>query len=239
MKQAYKGILFIIALLGSGCLFAQTERPPNILFIVADDLGYGDLQCYGNPVLETPNINQLAADGMLFTQYYSPSPLCAPARAALLTGRYNHRTGAVDVSSNRGIDRIALSEKTLGDYFQTLGYHTALIGKWHNGLYDPRYLPNKRGFDYFYGFLNGIQDYYQWNLNRNGINEKSDGRYLTDVLTDDALSYLKTHQEETVLFGVSVPHPAQPISGTRSDGTKVSAKNLMGNTAKQWPRSTL
>ena len=211
MKQAYRYITFVMALLYCGCLFAQTEQPPNILFIIADDLGYGDLQCYGNPVIETPNINRLAADGTMFTQYYSPSPLCAPARAAMLTGRYNHRTGAVDVSSNRGIDRIALSEKTIGDYFQTLGYHTALIGKWHNGLYDTRYLPNNRGFDYFFGFLNGIQDYYRWNLNRNGINEESDGRYLTDVLTNDALSYLELHQEDPFLLVLSYHAPHSPF----------------------------
>jgi arylsulfatase A-like enzyme len=86
---------------------------PNIIFILADDLGYGDLQCYGILFWKLPNINALAKNGVLFSRYYSPSPLCAPARAAILTGRYNHRTGAVDVSSNRAIDRIALSEHTI------------------------------------------------------------------------------------------------------------------------------
>src|SRR5690554_2335124 len=96
---------------------ATGERPPNILCILADDLGYGDLPCYGNPFVETPVLDELAAQGIRFTNHYAPSPLCAPSRAGLLTGRFNHRTGAIDVSSNRGIDRIALSEITFGDYF--------------------------------------------------------------------------------------------------------------------------
>ena len=86
---------------------------------------------------------------------YAPSALCAPARAGILTGRYNHRTGAVDVSSNRGIDRIAPSEKTFWVYFRHAGYTTALIGRWHNGLYNADVLPPRRGFDLFFGFPNG------------------------------------------------------------------------------------
>ena len=87
-------------------LWLHTDAAYGGYFVLADDLGYGDLQCYGNPYVETPVINELANEGILFTSHYSPSPLCAPARAGYLTGRYNHRTGAIDVSSNRGIDRI-------------------------------------------------------------------------------------------------------------------------------------
>ena len=146
-----------------------SERQPNVLFIIADDLGIGDLQCYGNPYVDTPAINSLANDGVLFTDHYAPSPLCAPSRAGYLTGRFNHRTGAVDVPSNRGLDRIALSEKTFGDYFRSAGYATSLIGKWHNGLYCRDYLPHQRGFDLFFGFPNGGQDYWKWNLLRNDV----------------------------------------------------------------------
>ncbi|MCA9037104.1 MAG: sulfatase-like hydrolase/transferase, partial [Planctomycetaceae bacterium] len=122
------------------------KQAPNILFIIADDLGWGDLRCYGNQVVDTPTLDELAKTGVRFTDHYSPSPLCAPARAGFLTGRFNHRTGAVDVPSNRGLDRLALSEKTFGDYFRHAGYATALIGKWHNGAYSNDYLPHRRGF---------------------------------------------------------------------------------------------
>jgi len=205
------GVLFIGFSL-FGCVHEQENSlRPNVLFIVADDLGYGDLQCYGNPYIETPNINRLASEGVRLTRYYSPSPLCAPARAALLTGLYNHRTGAIDVSSNRGIDRIALSIKTSGDRMKDIGYATAMIGKWHNGLYDERYLPYNRGFDYFYGFLNGIQDYYDWNLNRNGVNVTSDGTYLTDELTSDAITYVEKYKDDPFFLMVNYHAPHSPF----------------------------
>ena len=93
------------------------KQSPNILFILADDMGYGDMAHFCNPYLRTPHLDQLARDGVTLTEHYSISPLCAPARAASLTGRYNHRTGAVDVPSNRGLDRLALSETTIADPF--------------------------------------------------------------------------------------------------------------------------
>ena len=182
---------------------------PNVIFIVADDLGLGDLRCYGNPYVDTPVIDRLARDGVRFTDYYTPSPLCAPARAALLTGRYNHRTGAVDVSSNRGLDRIDLSERTFGDYFRHAGYATALIGKWHSGLYCDEYLPHRRGFDLFYGFPNGAQDYWRWNLMRNGRNEKSDGRYLSDALNDETIAFIEGHRDRP--FAIFLAHHAPHV----------------------------
>ena len=185
---------------------AAEQRTPNVLFILADDLGYGDLPAYGNPYVETPAIDSLAGTGVRLTDHYAPSPLCAPSRAGFLTGRYNHRTGAVDVSSNRGIDRIAPSEKTFGDYFRHAGYATALIGKWHNGLYNADQLPHRRGFDLFYGFPNGAQDYWDWNLMRNGADESSDGRYLPDALNDETIRFIKEHRDEP--FAVFLAHNA-------------------------------
>jgi len=173
---------------------------PNIVFILADDLGYGDLGLFGNEIVRTPHLDALGREGVVLTQHYSASPLCAPARAALLTGRYNHRTGAVDVPSNRGLDRIALSEKTIGDIFGQAGYRTGMVGKWHNGLHDMRFHPNARGFSEFAGFLNGGMDYYQWVLDRNGSPEPSDGRYLTDVFTAEACDFIHRHREEPFLL---------------------------------------
>jgi arylsulfatase A-like enzyme len=186
---------------------AKTERP-NVLFIIADDLGIGDLGCYGNPDVETPTIDSLAKQGARLTDHYAPSPLCAPSRAGFLTGRFNHRTGAIDVPSNRGLDRIALSEKTFGDYFQHAGYETGLIGKWHNGLYCNDYLPHRRGFDLFYGFPNGGQDYWKWNLLRNDVAAPHDGRYLTDALNDEAIKFIRRSAKKEKPFALFLAHHA-------------------------------
>ena len=185
-------------------------RKPNIVFILADDLGYGDLGLFGNEIIRTTHLDALGREGIVLTQHYSASPLCAPARAALLTGRYNHRTGAVDVASNRGLDRIALSEKTIADIFLQEGYATGMVGKWHNGLHDMRYHPNARGFSEFVGFLNGGMNYYQWVVDRNGSAEVSDGRYLTDVFTTEACDFIRRHREGPFLLYLAYNAPHAP-----------------------------
>ena len=169
------------------------SRRPNVVIILADDLGYGDLSCYGNTILATPHIDRLADAGVRCSQHYSGAPICAPARAALLTGRYHHRVGALSVESNRGLDRIALREHTMGDLFAAAGYRTGYVGKWHSGLFDRRYHPNRRGFAEFAGFLNGIMDYWDWYLDYNGAPRRADGRYQTDVFTEEAVQFIRRH----------------------------------------------
>jgi arylsulfatase B len=189
---------------------------PNIIFILADDMGYGDLGLFGNTLVSTPHLDELGRKGTVLTQHYSASPLCAPARAALLTGRYNHRTGAVDVPSNRGLDRISLSERTLGDVFGEAGYATGMVGKWHNGLHDMRFHPNARGFSEFVGFLNGGMDYYRWVLDRNGTAAPADGRYLTDVLTSEAVEFVRRHRKQPFLLYLSYNAPHAPYQAPTS-----------------------
>lgn len=194
----------LVGLCGLSQLWAD-ERP-NVLFILTDDLGIGDLQCYGNPYVDTPALNSLAAAGVRLTDHYAPSPLCAPSRAGYLTGRFNHRTGAVDVPSNRGLDRLALSERTFGDYFRHAGYATALIGKWHNGVYCRDHLPHQRGFDLFFGFPNGGQDYWAWNLLRNDQPVAHDGRYLTDALNDETIRFIRRANSNQQPFAIFLAH---------------------------------
>lgn len=184
---------------------------PNVIVIVADDLGYGDLGCFGNDRVVTPHLDRLADEGVRLLQHYSASPMCAPARASLLTGRYNHRTGAVDVPSNRGLDRLALSERTAADVFAAAGYATGMVGKWHNGAHDMRYHPNARGFREFTGFLNGGMDYWRWVLDRNGSSHPSDGRYLTDVFADEAASFVRRHAGEPFFLYVAFNAPHRPL----------------------------
>lgn len=190
---------------------------PNILFILSDDQGYGDLGCFGNTHIATPHLDALAKGGVRLTQHYAASPLCAPARAGLLTGRYNHRTGALSVESNRGIDRIHLRERTLGDYFHQAGYATGYVGKWHNGLFDRRHHPNSRGFQEFAGFLNGGMDYWDWILDIDGQPRRRDGRYLTDVFTGEACGFIARHAAEPFCLFLAYNAPHQPLQAPEED----------------------
>ncbi len=206
-------VFFAMVFLSGSCVSKPDIEKPNIIFILADDMGIGDLACYDNPYIETPVIDKLARQGIKLTNCYATSSLCSSARGSVFTGRYNHRTGAIDVSSNRGIDRIALSEKTIGDYFKNAGYKTALIGKWQNGAYNNKYLPQNRGFDLFYGFANGHQDLRDWNLMRNGINEKSDGRYLPDVISQESVRFIQENKNNPFFLFISQisPHNAGKV----------------------------
>ncbi len=190
---------------------------PNIILIVADDMGYGDFGCFNFGASKTPVLDQLIGEGLSLTQHYSASPVCAPARASLLTGRYPHRTGAIDTLETRGLDRIALRERTIADLIRHAGYVTGLIGKWHNGAYDHRYHPNRRGFDEFAGFCGGWQPYWNWQLDRNGALSRGDGRYLTDVFTDEAIEFIRRHQHERFFLYLAYNAPHFPFEARDDD----------------------
>ncbi|MBW3600670.1 MAG: sulfatase-like hydrolase/transferase, partial [Planctomycetes bacterium] len=141
-----------------GLVFASAalsaERPPNFVVIFCDDLGYGDLGCFGHPTIRTPNLDRMAAEGMKFTQFYSAAEVCTPSRAALLTGRLPPRNG---MCSNRrrvlfpnSKGGVPADEITLAEALKEKGYATACIGKWHLG-HLPEFLPTQHGFDYYFG----------------------------------------------------------------------------------------
>ena len=190
---------------------------PNIILILADDMGYGDFGLFNDGPARTPTLDALAAESVCFTQHYSGSCVCAPARAALLTGRYPHRTGAIDTLEGRGLDRLALSERTLADALGAAGYATGLVGKWHLGALDPRYHPNARGFDEFAGFRGGWQDYYEWRLDRDGSYSDADGRYLTDVFTDEAVGFIERHAREPFFLHVAYNAPHFPFQAPQEE----------------------
>ncbi|CDF80800.1 arylsulfatase [Formosa agariphila KMM 3901] len=187
----------------------STEVQPNVIIILTDDQAYGDLSFTGNPYVNTPVIDKLAATGAIADQFYV-SPVCAPTRASLLTGRYHQRTGVSGVT--RGRENMNLDEVTFGDVFQSLGYRTGIFGKWHNGAHFP-YHPLGRGFDTFVGFTSGHwTNYYNTTIEKNGKDFKTSG-YLTDVLTDEAISFIKESNTEKKPFLCYIPYqtPHTPL----------------------------
>jgi arylsulfatase A-like enzyme len=192
-------------------------RRPNIVFILVDDMGYGDIGKYSQGATQTPALDQLMSEGLTLTQHYSCSPVCAPARAGLLTGRYPHRTGAIDTLDLRGLDRIALREVTIADVFKSAGYATGLIGKWHSGKGAPDYHPNARGFDEFVGFSGGWSNFYDYKLDYNGKRAKSDGSYMTDVFTEEAIQFIRRHKHDPFFLKVSYNAPHWPLQCPEED----------------------
>ena len=190
---------------------------PNIIFILADDMGYGDLSLFNGRLSRTPVLDGLAGEGLCLTQHYSASPVCNPARAALLTGRYPHRTGSIDTYDHLGCERISLRERTLGDVFKHADYATGLVGKWHNGSIGAAYHPNARGFDEFFGFRGGWQYYFEPRIERNGQRLRPTGTYLTDLLTDEAVDFLTRHQKEPFFLHLAYNAPHFPIEAPAAD----------------------
>ncbi len=194
----------------------MSTTKPNVVLIVADDMGYGDFGIFSEGRVRTPQLDRLVGEGICLQQHYSASPICSPARAGLLTGRYPHRTGAITQYDLFGLDRIALREVTLADTFHHAGYATGLIGKWHNGSLDRRYEPNARGFAEFVGFCGGWSDYYQWHLRYNDRLTPGTGEYLTDVLTTQACDFIQRHQAEPFLLMLTYSAPHSPFQAPQS-----------------------
>src|SRR5581483_1279991 len=132
---------------------AQPTRParlPNVVIVYADDLGYGDLGCFGATRIQTPNLDRMAREGVRFTDFYVAQAVCSASRAALLTGRYPNRVGILGALGPSNKNGLSKKERTLAELLKPLGYATAMIGKWHLG-HLPEYLPTRRGFDEYYG----------------------------------------------------------------------------------------
>lgn len=151
----WRPLLCLGLLLQCSVLVAQTpKRPPNIIVIFADDLGYGDLGCYGHPTIQTPYLDRMAKEGMRFTQFYVGADVCTPSRAALLTGRLPIRygmageeRGVLFPDSSKGLPH---TEATMASALKAAGYRTGIVGKWHLG-HLPEYLPTTHGFDFYFG----------------------------------------------------------------------------------------
>ncbi|MEM7010131.1 MAG: sulfatase-like hydrolase/transferase [Verrucomicrobiota bacterium] len=217
---------------------------PNIVFILVDDMGYGDLSSYGAPDAKTPHIDQLAAEGVRLTQCYSNGAECTPSRTAILTGRYPQRVGGLECAIGTGnVGRydhaINLAEKSdLGlpaDYavlvpgLKKAGYATAVFGKWHLG-YEPKFNPLEQGFDEFRGFLGGNVDYFH-HVELSDLPVILDGRefverkgYMTHVITNDAIEFINEQsKDKDSPFFLYVPYstPHFPFQGPRDAGQEL------------------
>jgi len=183
-------------------------RKPNVVIILADDQGWGDLSVHGNTNLRTPNIDSLARDGATF-ESFCVSPVCSPTRAEFLTGRYHPRTGVRGVST--GQERLNLDEKTIADAFKSAGYATGAFGKWHNGSQWP-YHPLARGFDEYYGFTSGHWgEYFNPPLDHNGKPVRGNG-YIVDDLTDHAMTFIEKNRDRRFFCYVPYNTPHSPFA---------------------------
>ena len=202
---------------------AQAQpRPPNILFILADDLGYGDLGCYGQKRIQTPNIDRIAAQGIKFTQAYAGSTVCAPSRCTLMIGKH---TGHCATRGNRHPEvPLPLSDPSIAEVLKTAGYRTAHFGKWGLGGAESDSTPTQRGFDEFFGFLNhqhAHQAYpdYMWEgrvetmLPKNWFYRKQ--QYVPDMFTDRTLKFIDRPSDKPffVYLSYTVPHADNELPG--------------------------
>jgi arylsulfatase A-like enzyme len=201
---------FILYILISFVAFSGSKgdkkRQANVIIILSDDQGWGDLSGNGNINIETPNIDLLAETGVTFDRFYV-CPVCSPTRAELLTGRYHARGGVY--STSRGGERLDLDEVTLANVFKSAGYATAAYGKWHNGM-QPPYHPNARGFDDFYGFCSGHWgNYFSPMLEHNGKIVKGNG-YVTDDFTDHGLQFIELNKDNPFFLFLPFNTPHSP-----------------------------
>ena len=200
-------LLLIVMFLFSCQKETPKQTPPNVIVIMTDDQGYGDLHLHGNDSIATPNLDQFAKNGIQFDRFYV-SPVCAPTRASLLTGRYHLRTGTSWVTHRKEVMRS--EEVTMAEVFKDAGYTTGLFGKWHNGSQYP-HNPNGQGFEEFYGFAAGHwNNYFDTSLEHNGKPVKTEG-YVIDVLTDKAIDFITQNKESPFLCYIPYNTPHSPF----------------------------
>jgi arylsulfatase A-like enzyme len=218
---------------------AAGAGPPNVVLILADDLGYGDLGCYGCRDIKTPNIDRLASQGVRFTNFYANGPECTPTRAALLTGRYQHRVGGLECAIGNGnVGRyddaarlretndlgLPVGETALPRLLKGAGYTTAVCGKWHLG-YEDKFAPNLHGFDHAFYALGGGMDYFHHvegaapsptvlRLNAEPIQRPG---YFTDLVAEDAVRFIRESKGKSFFLYVPFTAPHAPFQGPDDD----------------------
>jgi arylsulfatase A len=198
---------------------SNTGAQPNVILIMADDMGIGDLSFLNNGINNTPSLNKLKDESIFFKNAYSSSAVCAPARAALLTGMYPHRTGVVTLNSEKypELTRIKKQIPTMANAFKQNGYKTALIGKWHTGVGED-YHPLKRGFDVFEGFSQAkqIPSYFDYSLEVNDTTIHESNKYLTRDLSERAINFIRNNKEHPFFLHLAHYAPHRPIGAPKA-----------------------
>jgi arylsulfatase A-like enzyme len=233
MKQL---MIYLFCLISSFGLMAQTssKSKPNILFILVDDMGYGECGFNGGKTFKTPVIDQLAAGGAILENHYV-QPVCSPTRSCLLTGRYPTQTGVYGIISPGAVG-LPLKERTLASALKEAGYSTAILGKWHLGESDKVYQPNARGFDHQYGHFFGNIDYFKHARNevpdwyRNGVALNEEG-YATHLIAKEACKIIETNDHQKPLF-LYIPFNGIHAPFQVPDNYLKAYPNLSGNRQK-------
>jgi arylsulfatase A-like enzyme len=257
-SRVFAGLLLTFAFTVSAQIGgAPTNRPagpatPNIILIVADDLGYGDLGCYGQTRIRTPNLDRLAAEGTRFTRFYAGSTVCAPSRSALMTGQH---TGHTRFRGNLGNVSLQPEDNTLGLMLKGAGYFTGVIGKWGLGDEGSPGQPGAKGFDEFAGYLNQTRahQYYPTYLDRFDAEEGSRrvelprnfdgqrGQYAPDLLQRAALNFIRIHRPDPfnrfrpifLYYAPTIPHAHNALGRETGNGMEVPDPNPYAN--EDWP----
>ena len=247
-------IIALVATLATLACKVIAAQSPNIVLILADDLGYGDLGCYGHPVAKTPHIDGLAKDGVRFTQHYANGPECSPTRTALLTGRYQQRSGGLECAIGTGNvgrydDAIRLAEarqlglpakqSILPSAMKKAGYACGVFGKWHLG-YEPQFNPIEHGWDDFFGYMGGnvhyfnhreLSDLHVLYKDRLPIHTKG---YMTHLITDHSIGFMEKHRERPFFLFVSHECPHFPFQGPDDVKKVVNESNWTQPDAKTY-----
>ena len=256
-RTSARWLVVSLAILGVSTAVAADR--PNMIFILADDLGYGDLGCFGQNVIQTPRLDQMAAEGMKFTQFYAGNTVCAPSRSVLMTGQH---MGHTFVRGNAGTDMLVQSLRdediTVAEVVKAAGYHTALIGKWGLGEIDHPGSPLKQGFDRFFGYLNQVHahNYYPeflWNNDarmplRNKVerNDRSYGGftggaatkrvdYSHDMFVEEAIGFIREHHDEPFFLYLPMTIPHANNEGTRMTGNGAEVPDHGIYADRDWP----
>jgi arylsulfatase A-like enzyme len=192
------------------CFYSFGQKP-NIVYIFADDLGYGDLSCYGAKDINTPNIDQIAKEGIKFTEFYSASSVCSPSRAALLTGRYPQRMGINTVFFSESFTGIPDKEITIPEILKEKGYATGIVGKWHLGHHS-KYLPLQHGFDEYFGipYSNDMESVVY--MRGNEVESyKVKQQYITKTYTKEAQKFITKNKDNSFFLYIAHSMPHVPL----------------------------
>lgn len=229
--------LYITILLNFFSCGTSNNKPPNVIVIISDDQGYADVGFHGSNEIFTPNIDRIAKNGVVFSEGYVSYAVCSPSRAGLITGRYQNRFGYsrnILLAPNDSLMGLPLSEQTLPDVLNNVDYKTKAIGKWHLGAHKSL-VPEKRGFDEFFGFLIGGHRYFPEDLTLNDLTEarrQMDGyitkiydngkrintkKYLTEELSDNAVKFIEDNSDNPFFLYLSYNAPHTPLQATTKD----------------------